>query len=106
MLLLEKAGLKAITQNFRCRLGELDLVMAQGEQLVFVEVRYRRRDDWGSAAESISAAKMQKLARTAQIFLANHPEWQRAPCRFDSVCFRGSLDPDQANWQKDIFQID
>ncbi len=54
---LEARGLKLIARNVRFRYGEIDLVMDDGEALVFVEVRYRARDDYGGAAASVTAAK-------------------------------------------------
>ena len=55
-------GLKLIERNYRCRFGEIDLIMRHGPTLVFVEVRYRRNDSFGGAVESITAAKREKLA--------------------------------------------
>lgn len=51
---LEARGLSLVARNFRCRVGELDLIMRDGEQLVFVEVRSRRHNRYGTPAESIT----------------------------------------------------
>jgi putative endonuclease len=80
---LRGQGLRSVAQNFRCRCGEIDLVMLDREQLVFIEVRLRSRSDYGSAAESVTGRKQQRLIRAAQLFLLANPRWSRAPCRFD-----------------------
>jgi putative endonuclease len=100
---LTSQGLQLITQNFRCRMGEIDLIMQEGVQLVFVEVRFRRNMRFGGAAASITAQKQLKLQRTAQFYLGrlNH----QPSCRFDVV----TLSPDQQgqpvcdNWIKNAF---
>ncbi len=82
---LEQQGLQLIAANYACRLGELDLVMREPASLVFVEVRYRSRNDFGSPQESLGYRKRQRLWRTAEHFLQHHPRWQTLPCRFDMI---------------------
>ncbi len=84
---LEANGLRLMDRNVRYRCGELDLIMQDGDCLVFVEVRYRNRNDWGGAAASITPAKQQRLIRAAQLHLQQHP-WP-GPCRFDVVALDG-----------------
>jgi putative endonuclease len=80
---LEARGLSLVQRNYRCRFGEIDLVMREGETLVFVEVRLRTHGGFGGAAASITAAKRARLLRAARHYLAG---LQRAPqCRFDAV---------------------
>lgn len=69
---LENHGLTFLTNNFSCRYGEIDLIMLEGEMIVFVEVRYRQRQDYGGALESVDFRKQQKLIRTAMFFLQQH----------------------------------
>ena len=59
-----------------------------GGTLVFVEVRFRKSDNFGSPVESVTASKQRKLLQTAQLFLLAHPQWRNAPCRFDIVAAR------------------
>ncbi len=80
---LIRQGLKLVARNFRCRGGEIDLVMRDGATLVFVEVRARARSDFGGAAESITATKQGRIILAARHYLARHPI--DAPCRFDAV---------------------
>lgn len=100
---LEARGLKLVTRNFRCHSGELDLIMRDGEQLVFVEVRSRRHTRYGTPAESVTRTKQQRLLRTAAFYLQH----QRLdlPCRFDVVAI---LQPDgepQVEWIRNAFQL-
>jgi len=80
---LKSRGLKLVARNWRCRFGEIDLVMQDGVTLVFVEVRLRRRSDFGGAAASVTHAKQKKLLATARQYLAGLPAIP--PCRFDVI---------------------
>jgi len=101
---LAAQGLRLLAQNWRCRCGELDLVMLDGDTVVFVEVRYRRHLAWGGALESVDARKRLKLIRTAQYFLQKESRWARHPCRFDVVAISaGERAPDQLNWIRNAF---
>lgn len=84
---LERAGLKILERNYRCRFGEIDLVARSGPVLVFIEVRARSTERFGGAAGSITAAKRRRVVAAARHYLATHrPE---RPCRFDVVLVRG-----------------
>lgn len=96
---LQLRGLRLIERNYRCRLGEIDLILADGPTLVFAEVRLRRNPDYGGAAASITAAKRQRILGAARHYLSGRPE---RPCRFDVVLLDG-LDPDRIEWIKDAF---
>lgn len=100
---LVKQGLKSLARNWRCPLGELDVVMADGDTLVIVEVRARSGTDHGSALDSITAAKRRKLVRAALAFTQAHPAWQDAPLRFDIVHFGAD---GQGRWLRDAFTMD
>jgi putative endonuclease len=90
-------GLRSVAKNFRCKAGEIDLVMRDGTQLVFVEVRFRSSDRYGSAAESVTAAKQRRLVNAAQLFIATHPHWRDHSCRFDVLA--GSMAAGAVEWQ-------
>jgi putative endonuclease len=81
--MLESAGLQLLERNYRCRIGEIDLIMRDGESLVFIEVRYRRNAAFGGALASVDAHKQKRLVRAAQHFLLRRA-WS-GPCRFDVV---------------------
>ncbi|MFZ5474310.1 MAG: YraN family protein [Pseudomonadota bacterium] len=95
---LSRQGLKLLARNWRCRAGEIDLVMQDGHTLVFVEVRSRASAAFGGAAASITPAKQARLIRAAEQYLLQHP--CRAPCRFDAVLIEGS----DLQWLKQAFE--
>jgi putative endonuclease len=97
--LLTGAGLSIIARNFRCRLGEIDLIAREGDTFVFCEVRYRASTSFGGAAESITARKQARITAAARYFLSARPE---APCRFDVLLMR-SLDVARIQWIRNAF---
>lgn len=97
--LLQKAGLRILARNWRCRLGEIDLVAEEAGTLVFAEVRLRRDARYGGAAESITAAKRARIVAAARLFLTGRAE---APCRFD-VLLLDSLAPVRLQWIRNAF---
>jgi putative endonuclease len=100
---LEKKGLRLITHNYHCRSGEIDLIMLDGNFLVFVEVRYRKNDIFGSAAESVTGHKQRRLLTTANYFLQSEKSYKDNSCRFDVITVSGQYNP-QIEWIKDAFQ--
>lgn len=102
-------GLKKKQLNFRCRFGEIDLIMSDARELVFVEVRYRRQTAYGGAAASVTLAKQRKLIRTAHCYLQRHHHTKQ--CRFDvlDICGTGftaknsKSPPYRINWIKNAF---
>ena len=97
---LQQRGLKLLQQNYHCRFGEIDLVMQDGDTLVFAEVRLRSRSDFGGASASINHAKQKKLVRAAQHYLAGLV--RMPPCRFDAVLLH-TPDGSSIEWVKDAF---
>lgn len=101
---LTKQGLKLVVANYMCKFGEIDLVMQDGETLVFVEVRYRVQDDFGSALESITRGKQRKVIRAAKCYLLENDLWEKVPCRFDAVVMKAAaLEDERVYWVKDAF---
>jgi len=97
---LERQGLRLQQRNFRCVMGEIDLIMWQGERLVFVEVRYRASDSYGGAVATITYSKRQKLLRAARYYLLCHQQYQHCDCRFDVVAVQPGP---QFNWIQNAF---
>lgn len=83
-------GYRILARNYRCPAGEVDLVAQDGECLVFVEVRTRRGDLWGTPEESVTRAKQARLVAVAQAYLAAHEAWD-ADWRVDVVAI--DVDP-------------
>ena len=92
---LETQGLKFIAANQTFKCGELDLVMADGDTVEFVEVRQRKSNRFGSAVESIDYRKQQKWLNAANIWLftKRNQSLDTAKCRFDVVAFEGDNPP-------------
>ena len=86
--LLEQ-GYTCLAENYTIRGGEVDLVMQQGEVIVFVEVRQRRSAYYGSAADSITPQKMQRLRKVALHYLVTTFQRDDLPVRFDAVLLAG-----------------
>ncbi|MEJ2515153.1 MAG: YraN family protein [Gammaproteobacteria bacterium] len=90
---LTAAGLRLVSRNYRCRVGEIDLVMEDGGHLVFVEVRARSRERWGTPEETVTFRKQARLAAAARHFILAHPTRADRPMRFDVVAISpGSKD--------------
>lgn len=99
---LTQQGLSLVEKNFRCKLGEIDLIMQHLNTLVFIEVRYRKSNAFGGAAASITPAKQQKVRRAASYYLQRLTE--QPPCRFDVVTLiKNGDDIDCSNWIQNAF---
>ena len=99
--LLRKAGLRVLARNWRCRHGEIDLVAEDGDTLVFAEVRFRRSQRYGGAAESVTATKQARLVAAARLYLMRRPD---ADCRFD-VLLLDSLETSRIEWIRNAFVV-
>lgn len=94
---LQDHGLSVLARNIHCRTGEIDLVVTDGQTLIFVEVRLRSSTDYGGAAASIDPLKRRRLLRTARFFMPrfrSHFGGRTPPCRFDVV----SIDGGRLHW--------
>lgn len=95
---LQRQGLRLIERNFRCKGGEIDLLMHDGSTLVFVEVRKRADKNHGGAAASVTAGKQKRLIIAAHIFLQRYS--MPPPCRFDVIAIDGT----ELNWLKNAIE--
>jgi len=96
---LERQGLRVIARNWRCRFGEIDLVLRDGDMVVMVEVRLRSHSAFGGAAASIDRRKQAKLVTAARFYLARQPDH---PCRFDAVLMSDATGRD-IEWIRNAF---
>lgn len=99
-LFLQRQCLILVEKNYRCRFGEIDLIMRDGATLVFVEVRMRSSNSFGGAAASITTTKQGKLIRAARHYLSGLAT--TPPCRFDAVLLTGAHNP-EIEWIRDAF---
>lgn len=97
-------GLHWIESNYRCRWGEIDLIMQEQNYLVFVEVRARRSRNFGGALASVDYVKQQKLTRAATHYLAINKRYDKQPVRFDVLGMEGK--ELQIEWIKNAFEMD
>lgn len=100
---LKKEGLTLVTRNYHCKHGEVDLIMREGDYLVFIEVRYRKNTDFGGALSSITPNKQQKIIKTALSFLQDkqYKGLHQLSPRFDVIAIEG--DNANINWVKSAF---
>jgi putative endonuclease len=98
LVYLEHNGLSLVERNFRCKGGEIDLIMQERGTLVFVEVRKRAGSGYGGAAASVTARKRARLITAAQIYLQRYR--MPPPCRFDVVAIEGAA----MDWLKNAIE--
>jgi putative endonuclease len=102
---LSDAGLDLITRNYRCKAGEIDLVMLDGAILVLIEVRYRAGADFGGAAASVTWRKQHRLANAAHHLLLTQRELRRYPARFDVIAISPAAHGLAIEWIKNAFTL-
>jgi len=100
---LEAEGLEPLCENYRCRRGEIDLIMRDGETVVFVEVRYRKADQFGSGAETVTLVKQRRVIATARHYLQHIADTESYPCRFDVVAISNDAPAHKVEWIRDAF---
>ena len=100
---LSQRGLTLLARNYRCRRGEIDLVMRDTETLVFVEVRRRASRAFGGGLESVDARKRARLVAAAEHYLMMKRVGDERPCRFDVVAVDGPFPHIAIEWVRDAF---
>jgi putative endonuclease len=91
--LLRLAGYDILARNFRCRMGELDIIARRGTLLVIAEVRLRRSGRFGGPGASITAAKRARIVRAARFLLATQPRLAALAVRFDTLLLESCAGP-------------
>ena len=99
-------GMSLLARNVRFRFGELDLVLRDGDTIVFVEVRRRKASRFGDGAASIDRRKRRRLILAARAWLARRPGGERWACRFDVASVRADGDALRVDWIRDAFDAD
>ncbi len=95
-------GLSLVTQNYRSKHGEIDLIMQHENCWVFIEVRYRASRQFGGGLESVDHRKQTKLINTAQHYMQQHIR-EDEQCRFDVIAMSGDLKQVKIDWIVDAF---
>ena len=86
---LRRLGYEILEMNFRCRIGEVDIIARDGQYLVFVEVKYRKRASAGMPQEAVGYAKQKKISAVAGYYLMSHGMMENTSVRFDVVAILG-----------------
>jgi putative endonuclease len=101
---MEQRGMQTVALNYQCPCGEIDAVMRDGDVLVFVEVRYRRSDRFGTPAETIRRKKQERLLKSARHYLQSNHRTREPRCRFDVIVMTGNLSKPNIQWIRDAIQ--
>ena len=105
---LQQQGLELVESNYRSRKGEIDLIMLDDHCLVFVEVRYRATNRYGSGAETVNRRKQERLIATANHYLQGKHHGATQAARFDVISIGPQQGTDQGTdsmlWIKNAFQ--
>jgi putative endonuclease len=102
---LRSQGLDLIERNYRCRGGEIDLVMLQQRTLVLVEVRFRSSTDFGGGAASVTWHKQRRLITAARHLMMLRADLRRYPARFDVIAVSPGASAPQVNWIRNAFTL-
>lgn len=96
--LLKKKGCKIIERNFKCKTGEIDIIAKDKENLIFVEVKTRKNDKFGTPAEAVTYYKKQNIVKTAKMYLLKKPT--DLNIRFDIIEVYGEFDGERFSVEK------
>ena len=102
---LSRRGLMLVGRNYRCRRGEIDLVMRDADVLVFVEVRRRTSRAFGGGLGSVDARKRTRLVAAAEHYRMMHRIGDDRPCRFDVVAIDGPARSATIEWVRGAFDV-
>jgi len=98
---LERQGLRVKARNFRTKAGEIDVVGADADTLVFIEIKARSTRAFGPASTAVPPTKQRRIARAAALYLTRHPH--SGPCRFDVLAMDRVEDGWSYDWIRDAF---
>jgi len=87
---LKNDGYEILEMNYRCKIGEIDIIAKDEEYFVFVEVKYRKTASMGDPFDAINSKKQNTIRKTASYYLLCHNLSENTPCRFDAVGILGS----------------
>lgn len=102
---IEASGLQILARRYYCRLGEIDLIAADGDTIVFVEVRYRSSGKFGGAAASVTRSKQQRILCAARHFIMHNHALAERRMRIDVIAVEGAGNAATARlqWIRDAF---
>ncbi|MDQ7050619.1 MAG: YraN family protein [Enterobacterales bacterium] len=100
---LEQRGVTILQRNYLCKMGEIDIIAQDKQNLVFIEVRYRRSDHFGGALASVNLKKQRRLIRAASHYMQKCNITNKTASRFDVIAISGNLNQLEFNWIKAAF---
>jgi len=103
---LQKQGLKFLQGNYHSRFGEIDLIMLDGSTVCFIEVKFRKRLDFGGAANTIPISKQQKIIKTAQIYMSENKKLAKRAMRFDALIMQQDDQDLNINWIRSAYDAE
>ncbi|MEN8819785.1 MAG: YraN family protein [Abyssibacter sp.] len=103
---LRQQGLTPVARNVRCRLGEIDLIMEDGDTIAVIEVRQRASAAFGGAAASVTRHKQRRIVAATRWWLSRNPDQSHRPFRFDVVALDGAPHQPQIQWIKGAFDAE
>jgi len=96
---LIKQGIQILDTNYRCKLGEIDIIAKQDNTLLFVEVKFRKNSKFGSPSEMVTPQKQKRIVKSTQHYLQAHSNLANKACRFDVI----SIQQNDIEWIKNAF---
>jgi len=103
--IVKSQGHKILFRNFRCKLGELDIVTQVADFIVIIEVKYRAHNHFSSGLEQVTAQKQRRIIKATQFLLSRYPHLGEYPIRFDVIAFSGELKAQYSyQYVEDAFQ--
>ncbi|MBS0358377.1 MAG: YraN family protein [Proteobacteria bacterium] len=103
---LEDQGLQLVERNFSCRYGEIDLILKDSDTLVFTEVRFRTKTNYGDSLSTVNGTKQKKLIKAASFYLLQQKCYDKIPCRFDVIALDTHHDEIAVDWVKNAFGME
>ena len=101
---LQRQGLKLLARNYRSKVGEIDLIMKDKNGLVFVEVKYRSRNEWADAAEMVTRSKQRRVINAAKHYLQSQGLFDKVHCRFDVLAINRHISEEHIEWLTHAFE--
>lgn len=100
---ITREGLKIVAKNYLCKMGEIDIVAKDNQDLVFIEVRYRKSNSYGGSKESVNRKKQERIILAATHYLQKHKLTNKVACRFDVFAITGMMNQLKFEWIKGAF---
>lgn len=95
---------KIIVQNYQCKFGEIDIIAKLHNIIVFIEVKYRKSEQYGGAISAVPISKQKKIKKTARFFLQQLKlNEYNTNCRFDTVTLQGDVSKPEITWLPNAF---